>query len=119
MGTHPIFESDFDCLTENMDSDDEAPLLSRQEQIAAQDRGLDDLASIIRRQREIGVMIGNEVEEQNEIIDDVSNLADNARGRLNRQTEQVLRLSEEKGTCYLWGVVIALFFVILTLVSLP
>ena len=46
-------------------SDDEAPLLSRQEQIAAQDRGLDDLASIIRRQRELGIMIGNEVEEQN------------------------------------------------------
>ena len=48
-----------------MDSDDEAPLLSRQEQVNAQDRGLDDLAAIIRRQREIGVMIGNEVEEQN------------------------------------------------------
>ena len=46
-------------------SDDEAPLLTRQEQIAAQDRGLDDLASIIRRQRELGIMIGNEVEEQN------------------------------------------------------
>ena len=48
-----------------MDTDDEAPLLTRQEQINAQDRGLDDLAAIIRRQREIGVMIGNEVEEQN------------------------------------------------------
>merc|ERR1712168_616515 len=119
MGTHPIFESDFDCLTEKMDSDDEAPLLTRQEQINAQDRGLDDLAAIIRRQREIGVMIGNEVEEQNEIIDDVTHLADNARGRLDQQTEQVARLGDEKGTCYLWGIVIALFLVILTLVSLP
>ena len=48
-----------------MNYSDDEPLLSRQEQVAAQDRGLDDLASIIRRQRELGIMIGNEVEEQN------------------------------------------------------
>ena len=35
------------------------------EVIAAQDRGLDDLAAIIRRQRDIGIVIGNEVDEQN------------------------------------------------------
>ena len=35
--------------------------------IQAQDRGLDDLASIIRRQRDIGIIIGNEVDEQNGI----------------------------------------------------
>ena len=48
-----------------MSDSDDAPLLSRQELVAQQDRGLDDLAAIIRRQREIGIVIGNEVDEQN------------------------------------------------------
>ena len=50
-----------------LNDSDEEPLLSRQEMIQAQDRGLDDLASIIRRQRDIGIIIGNEVDEQNGI----------------------------------------------------
>ena len=54
-----------------------------------------------------------------EIIEDVTNLAENARGRLDNQTEAVARLGDEKGTCYLWGIVIALFFVIMILISLP
>ena len=54
-----------------------------------------------------------------EIIEDVTNLAENARGRLDNQTEAVARLGDEKGTCYLWGIVIALFFVIVVLISLP
>jgi len=102
-----------------LNDSDEEPLLSRQEMIQAQDRGLDDLASIIRRQRDIGIIIGNEVDEQNEIIDDVTDLAENARGRLDRQTADVIRLGEEKGTCYLWGIVGALFLVILVLISIP
>ena len=61
----------------------------------------------------------NHLQNLSEIIDDVTHLADNARGRLDQQTEQVARLGDEKGTCYLWGIVIALFLVILTLVSLP
>ena len=48
-----------------MISDDDQPLLSHQEQIERQDQGLDDLAAIIRRQREIGITIGNEVDQQN------------------------------------------------------
>ena len=52
---------------QTLNDSDEGPLLSRQEMIQAQDRGLDDLASIIRRQRDIGIIIGNEVDEQNGI----------------------------------------------------
>ena len=48
-----------------MSDSDEAPLLSQQQTIEQQDRALDDLASIIRRQRDIGITIGNEVDDQN------------------------------------------------------
>ena len=49
----------------------------------------------------------------------MTDLAENARGRLDRQTADVIRLGEEKGTCYLWGIVGALFLVILVLISIP
>lgn len=48
-----------------MDDSDVEPLLSHQQVIARQDQGLDDLAKIIRRQREIGITIGTEVDQQN------------------------------------------------------
>jgi hypothetical protein len=47
-----------------MSDSDQEPLLSQQE-IHRQDQGLDDLAKIIRRQREIGITIGTEVDQQN------------------------------------------------------
>ena len=48
-----------------MNEPDDEPLLGHQEVIARQDQGLDDLAKIIRRQREIGITIGTEVDQQN------------------------------------------------------
>ena len=48
-----------------MSDSDSAPLLSQQETIQQQDQALDDLAAIIRRQRDIGITIGNEVDDQN------------------------------------------------------
>ena len=48
-----------------MSDSDEAPLLSEQQTIQQQDQALDDLAAIIRRQRDIGISIGNEVDDQN------------------------------------------------------
>ena len=48
-----------------MSDSDEAPLLSQQQTIHQQDQALDDLATIIRRQRDIGITIGNEVDDQN------------------------------------------------------
>merc|ERR1712130_806454 len=109
MGTHPIFESDFDCLTDKS-------LCTKMNE--RQDQGLDDLAKIIRRQREIGITIGTEVDQQNEIIDDVTHLAETARGRLNHNTSQVdTILRRDKGNCALWLVVIALFIAIVILLS--
>ena len=54
-----------------------------------------------------------------EIIEDMTDLTEGTRTRMDRQTADVARLGNEKGTCYLWGVVIALFLVIIVLISLP
>ncbi|XP_052414326.1 syntaxin-8 isoform X2 [Carassius gibelio] len=46
----------------------------QQQIIEAQDAGLDALAAVISRQKQMGQEIGNELEEQNEIIDDLAQL---------------------------------------------
>merc|ERR1712110_936323 len=103
-----------------MEDSDVEPLLSHQEVISRQDQGLDDLAKIIRRQRDTGITIGTEVDQQNEIIDDVTNMTETARGRLNHNTAQVdTLLTRDKGNCTLWLIVIALFVAIVVLLSIP
>ncbi|XP_036250620.1 syntaxin-8 isoform X1 [Molothrus ater] len=54
--------------------------------IEEQDAGLDALSSIISRQKQMGQEIGNELDEQNEIIDDLTSLVESTDGRLRSQT---------------------------------
>ncbi|CBY24816.1 unnamed protein product [Oikopleura dioica] len=101
-----------------MSDSDEAPLLSQQQAINQQDQALDDLATIIRRQRDIGITIGNEVDDQNVVIDNITDMTENSRGRLNRNTENIDNLlSRDKGNCTLWLIVGGLFIVIIVLLS--
>jgi len=101
-----------------MSDSDSAPLLSQQETIQQQDQALDDLAAIIRRQRDIGITIGNEVDDQNVVIDTITDMTENSRGRLNRNTENIDNLlSRDKGNCTLWMIVGGLFIVIIVLIS--
>ncbi|NXX44698.1 STX8 protein, partial [Tricholaema leucomelas] len=65
--------------------------------IEEQDAGLDALSSIISRQKQMGQEIGNELDEQNEIIDDLTSLVENTDDKLRSQTRHV-KLVEKKST---------------------
>nr|1GL2_D Chain D, SYNTAXIN 8 [Rattus norvegicus] len=54
-----------------------------------QDAGLDALSSIISRQKQMGQEIGNELDEQNEIIDDLANLVENTDEKLRTEARRV------------------------------
>uniref|UniRef100_A0A8C4PK72 Syntaxin-8 n=1 Tax=Equus asinus TaxID=9793 RepID=A0A8C4PK72_EQUAS len=61
----------------------------QQKIIQEQDTGLDALCSIIRCQKPVGQEIGNELDEQNEITDDLANLVTNTDGKLSAETRYV------------------------------
>ena len=53
----------------------------QQEELAAQDAGLDSLHDAIVRQKRVAEAIGGEVGVQNEILEDIGDALDQGRGR--------------------------------------
>ncbi|XP_068007706.1 syntaxin-8 [Melanerpes formicivorus] len=85
--------------------------------IEEQDAGLDALSSIISRQKQMGQEIGNELDEQNEIIDDLTNLVENTDDKVRSQTRHV-KLVEKKSTSCGLLVVIVLLLIAIAVVAL-
>ncbi|XP_008686224.1 syntaxin-8 isoform X6 [Ursus maritimus] len=85
----------------------------QQKIIQEQDAGLDALSSIISRQKQMGKEIGNELDEQNEIIDDLANLVENTDGKLRTETRRV-NMVDRKSTSCGPDVLAALFLALVT-----
>ncbi|XP_054391406.1 syntaxin-8 isoform X1 [Pongo abelii] len=71
----------------------------QQKIIQEQDAGLDALSSIISRQKQMGQEIGNELDEQNEIIDDLANLVENTDEKLRTETRRVNMVDRKSASC--------------------
>jgi len=108
------------------EEDDTACLLSndelRQEQrriIREQDDGLDALAEVLARQKTIGLTIGNEVDTQNEMLDDIHDNVETVRGRVARETRNVERVDRKDKTWWLWLIMVILLLTIVIIVAIP
>ncbi|XP_061590607.1 syntaxin-8 [Cololabis saira] len=80
--------------------------------IEAQDAGLDALAAVIGRQKIMGQEIGNELEEQNEIIDDLAQLVDKTDGRIRNETRRVKLVETKSASCGMLVVIVLLLIAI-------
>uniref|UniRef100_A0A8B9LNX8 Syntaxin-8 n=1 Tax=Astyanax mexicanus TaxID=7994 RepID=A0A8B9LNX8_ASTMX len=67
--------------------------------IDAQDAGLDALSAVISRQKRMGEEIGNELDEQNEIIDDITQLVDKTDSRIRNETRRVKLVETKSASC--------------------
>lgn len=72
--------------------DDHAILGLQQVQIQEQDQQLAQLTTILQRQKQLGVAIGNEIGSQIELLDDLSNNVDRVGGKLTSTNRQLNRL---------------------------
>ncbi|KAK3908435.1 Syntaxin-8 [Frankliniella fusca] len=89
-----------------------------QQVIKEQDAGLEELAKIISRQKDIARTIGDEVDVHNEILDDLAEGIDRTTVGLINETQQVRTISRKDSTCGLWTVIILLFIAILVVACL-
>ncbi|KAG1940764.1 syntaxin-8 isoform X1 [Pimephales promelas] len=89
----------------------------QQQIIEAQDAGLDALAAVISRQKQMGQEIGNELEEQNEIIDDLTQLVDKTDGRIKNETHRVKLLETKSASCGMWVVIVLLLIAIIVVAA--
>ncbi|KAL5255116.1 hypothetical protein ACHWQZ_G014526 [Mnemiopsis leidyi] len=73
-------------------------LLSQQQQaMADQDEGLARISNIVKRQKEIGLAIGDEIDGQNELIDEITEKTDSTGNRLKRQVRAINHVSAKEG----------------------
>ncbi|XP_062403896.1 syntaxin-8 [Sardina pilchardus] len=91
----------------------------QQQIIEAQDAGLEALSAVISRQKQMGQEIGNELDEQNEIIDDITNLVDKTDGRIRNETRRVKLVETKSASCGMMVVIVLLLIAIIVVAVWP
>ncbi|KAM3921934.1 syntaxin-8 [Leptodactylus fuscus] len=91
----------------------------QQRMIREQDAGLDALSNIIARQKQMGYDIGNELDEHNEIIDDLTNLVENTDTKVRNQTRHVKLVDKKSGSCAMMVVIVLLLIAIVVVAVWP
>ncbi|KAJ6644352.1 Syntaxin-8 [Pseudolycoriella hygida] len=111
------------------DDDDDVPMIDsdrktdpqsvqslRQEQIRIlddQNQGLESLSKIISRQKDLAIKIGDEVDLQNDIIDDLAVDMERTDIRINSETRHVGVVTRKDTTWGYWLTIIFLFIAII------
>ncbi|KAH8239162.1 hypothetical protein KR032_001378 [Drosophila birchii] len=96
--------------------DAEALKQRKMEMLAQQDQGLEALSVTLSRQRELATQLGNEVEDQNNILDNLANAMDRVESGVQRETQSIGQVNRRDSTWGYWLVIIALFVAILVVV---
>ncbi|XP_035225001.1 syntaxin-8-like [Stegodyphus dumicola] len=87
--------------------------------IKEQDKGLDTLYDVVVRQKQMAQNIGQELDLQNEIIEDIVDHADDTRKRLITETRHVAIVDRKSGSCCYWVIIILLFIAIAVVALIP
>lgn len=74
-----------------------------------QNEGLDALSKVISRQKHLAIRIGDEMDDQNEIIDTLTTTMENTNTRLSGTTRNVDEAIQTGSTKWYWIVIILLF----------
>lgn len=73
--------------------DNEGVLLLQRQQMNEQDQAVEQLGAIIRRQREMGMMIRKEVDEQSEMLDHMNEDADRVQKKIGVAKNRIKKMS--------------------------
>ncbi|ODV63739.1 syntaxin ASCRUDRAFT_67813 [Ascoidea rubescens DSM 1968] len=91
-------------------------LFAQQQQLlTVQDDRLDSLAESVRRQRELGLTINDELDSQLVILNDVESLMDNSQRRLSKARNNLRRFSRKLKENGQWVLILMLIIVLLLL----
>ncbi|KYB28828.1 syntaxin-8 [Tribolium castaneum] len=86
--------------------------------LGEQEQGLDNLAQIISRQKNIAHTISNEVDLHNEILDDLGTQIDRTDTRVRTETQHISVVETKDKTCVYWVVIILLFISIIVVAAI-
>ncbi|XP_005178882.1 syntaxin-8 [Musca domestica] len=78
-----------------------------------QNQGLETLSQTLARQRALATQLGQEVEDQNDILDNLANTIERVDTGVNRETRSISLINRsDSNTCGYWVVIIVLFVAI-------
>ncbi|KAH9494905.1 Syntaxin-8 [Bulinus truncatus] len=86
--------------------------------IREQDRGLEAL-SVIGRQKQMAVDIGNEVDSQNDLLDDIIDHTERTGSRIQRETRHIRIVDRKSASCCYYIVIILLLVAIIVIAAIP
>ncbi|EHK15368.1 uncharacterized protein TRIVIDRAFT_87333 [Trichoderma virens Gv29-8] len=72
--------------------DNQGVLLLQKQEIQSQDQAIDQLAAIIRRQKEMGIQISEEVERQTELLDSLDEDVDRVEGKIRVANRRIKKM---------------------------
>jgi len=84
----------------------------QQEVYKDQDAGLEALSKVIQRQKLMGETIGDEINYQNDLIDDVTDGVDRVHSKVERTEKHVKKVTKKSGSCAMIIVIILLLLAI-------
>eukprot|EP00039_Didymoeca_costata_P018243 m.332721 g.332721 ORF g.332721 m.332721 type:complete len:238 (+) comp16995_c0_seq1:125-838(+) len=84
-----------------------------------QDKGIDLLAESIARQKQMGLRIGNELEDQNEMLDELGEAMDNTDRRLVQETGHVVKVTERAKSSGMMCCIVLLILAIIGVAAAP
>jgi len=77
------------------------------------------LSKIIGRQRQMAQAIGEEVESQNDLIDNITDHVDRTRDRMTHQTNRIALIDRKDKTWGYWFVILFLLVAIVVVAIIP
>ncbi|XP_002730935.1 syntaxin-8-like isoform X2 [Saccoglossus kowalevskii] len=93
---------------------------SQQQQIIQeQDQGLEALSQVISRQKQMGQHIGDELDEHNEIIDDLTSHIGRTDQRLLKETKHIKKVDKKSGNCAMMVIIVLLLIAIVIVAVVP
>ncbi|KAH8259644.1 hypothetical protein KR026_008241 [Drosophila bipectinata] len=100
----------------NRPTDVDTLKLRQAEMLENQNRGLDALSATLSRQRILATQLGNEVEDQNNILDNLADAMDRVENGVQRETQSIGQVNRRDSTWRYWLVIIALFVAIIVVI---
>lgn len=83
------------------------------------DKAIEALHEAVKRQKEIGVAMNNEVDRHNEIIDTITDRTGLLDARVKRQTLLTKTIHRKSSALGLWIIIIFLFIAIVVIAAVP
>lgn len=94
-------------------------ILSQQSPYVEQDRGLETIGAAAQRLKQVGMVIGDELDDQNDMLDDLNDGMDHTQRRLTRETQHVVYVSEKAKAGGMFCCIFLLIVAIIVVGAIP